>query len=266
MLPFFCSAQLAQLTRRDVQEWVDGLAQRQAPATVRRCFTVLEQLFSAAVEREMLAVNPTGGVRLPRVVIPEARFFTPAELEALAGAIDPRYRAMVLSMAWATLRIGEAAGLRRSDVDLTVGSLRVANNVVEVKGSAVEGPPKTKAGRRTMTMPPSVMAELGEHLGRQPGTTYVFGPSGVRPLHSSDFRRFIWRPALAAAGLGHARPHDLKHTGVGFLAAAGVEPSEIARRAGHTSVSFTYDRYGHLLPEVDKAAARLEDLRNRHRG
>ncbi|MGO9334857.1 MAG: integrase [Acidimicrobiales bacterium] len=42
-----------------------------------------------------------------------------------------------------------------------------------------------------------------------------------------------------------------------------MDSSEIARRAGHTSVAFTYDRYGHLLPEVDKqAGARLEALRS----
>jgi integrase len=55
---------------------------------------------------------------------------------------------------------------------------------------------------------------------------------------------------------------DLKHSGVAFLAAAGVDPSEIARRAGHASLAFTYDRYGHLLPEVDKqAATKLEAVR-----
>jgi len=66
----------------------------------------------------------------------------------------------------------------------------------------------------------------------------------------------------SAAVLEPLRPHDLKHTGVAFLAAAGVDSSEIARRAGHASVAFTYDRYGHLLPEVDKEAAnKLEAIR-----
>jgi integrase len=64
------------------------------------------------------------------------------------------------------------------------------------------------------------------------------------------------------ASLAPLRPHDLKHSGGAFLAAAGVDPSEIARRAGHASVAFTYDRYGHLLPEVDKqAATKLEAVR-----
>ena len=51
-------------------------------------------------------------------------------------------------------------------------------------------------------------------------------------------------------------------TVVAFLAAAGVDPSEIARRTGHSSVSFTYDRYGHLFPEIDAhAATKLDAIR-----
>jgi integrase len=68
---------------------------------------------------------------------------------------------------------------------------------------------------------------------------------------------------VLAAGLNPLRPHDLKHAGVALLALAGVDPSEIARRAGHSSVAFTYDRYGHLFPEIDKqAASKLEAVRS----
>jgi len=93
---------------------------------------VLDQLLAAAVARGLIATNPSRGVELPRFVTAEARFPTPAELERLAAAIDPRYKAMVLVMAYATLRIGEGAGLRRGDVDLAAGSIRIANNTVQV--------------------------------------------------------------------------------------------------------------------------------------
>lgn len=61
------------------------------------------------------------------------------------------------------------------------------------------------------------------------------------------------------------RAHDLKHTGVALLAAAGADPKEVSRRAGHSSVAFTYDRYGHLFPEADRTAAiRLDALRQKN--
>jgi integrase len=48
------------------------------------------------------------------------------------------------------------------------------------------------------------------------------------------------------------RIHDLRHTAVALWIAAGANPKEVAARAGHTSVSFTLDRYGHLYPEADQ--------------
>jgi integrase len=201
-------------------------------------------------------------MRLPRRQRFEARFLTADELEYLAATVERRSRAMVLLMAWATLRIGEAIGLRRSDLDLRDGRLRITNNVVEVAGRLHEGPPKTKAGRRSMTIPPSIVAELRLHVTRFGGGTYVFTDADHELLHSEEWRTNVWRPAVVAAGLAPLRPHDLKHTGVALLTAAGVDPKEVARRAGHSSVAFTFDRYGHLFPEADTvAAAKLDAIR-----
>jgi hypothetical protein len=68
-------------------------------------------------------------------------------------------------------------------------------------------------------------------------------------------------PASKAAGLQGLRIHDLRHTAVALWIAAGATPKEVAVRAGHTSVSFTLDRYGHLYPEADTTLRdRLEAL------
>jgi integrase len=56
---------------------------------------------------------------------------------------------------------------------------------------------------------------------------------------------------VRAAGLAPLRPHDLRHTAVALWIAAGANPKEVSVRAGHTSVSFTLDRYGHLFPGHD---------------
>jgi hypothetical protein len=49
------------------------------------------------------------------------------------------------------------------------------------------------------------------------------------------------------------RIHDLRHTAVALWIAAGANPKEVAARAGHASVSFTLDSFGHLYPEADTA-------------
>ena len=68
---------------------------------------------------------------------------------------------------------------------------------------------------------------------------------------------------MAEGGAGMPRSlHDLRQTAVALWIAAGAGPKEVATRAGHTSVSFTLDRYGHLYPEADRALrARLDRFR-----
>jgi integrase len=68
-----------------------------------------------------------------------------------------------------------------------------------------------------------------------------------------DFRLRFWLPAIEAAGLDDVRVHDLRHTAVSLWIAAGANPKEVARRAGHTSVRTVFDVYGHLLPDADDA-------------
>lgn len=99
-----------------------------------------------------------------------------------------------------------------------------------------------------MTLPPSIATELGVHVARCAASRYVFPIPNGGPLRAAD-----WRRKMASCRQGdRPRAHDLKHTGVGLLAAAGVNPSEIARRAGHAGVAFTYDHYGHLFSETDR--------------
>jgi integrase len=264
LLPYFSEMALGDVSPADIQRYLAGLVARPlAPSSVRRIFTILDQLLDAAGDRELIAANPAERARLPRLARSEMRFLAPPELERLAVAMTERYRAMVLVMAYATLRIGEAAGLRRADLDLLAGTLRVANNLVELRGQLIEGPPKTEAGRRSMSLPASIRADLAVHLDRFAGEVYVFPAPDGGPLHPSLWRSTCWYPAVRSAGLRPLRVHDLKHTGVALLISAGVDPKEISRRVGHAAVAFTLDRYGHLLPEVDKqAGAKLEVLRS----
>jgi integrase len=86
-----------------------------------------------------------------------------------------------------------------------------------------------------------------------PGTAeeLVFAGLHGGALRVTLFRQRFWLPAIKAAGLDGLRIHDLRHTAVALWIAAGANPKEVAARAGHASVSFTLDRYGHLYPEAD---------------
>ena len=51
------------------------------------------------------------------------------------------------------------------------------------------------------------------------------------------------------------RIHDLRHTHASLLLKVGVHPKVVSERLGHSSVTITLDRYSHLLPGLQEAAA-----------
>jgi integrase len=223
-----------------------------APATILKAYQLFGKVMAAAVDAGYLAQTPCRNVPLPTVEREEMRFLTPIEIVTLAETIRPIYRALVFTGAYGGLRIGELAGLRRRRIDLLRGMVEVAEIITEVSGRLHIGPPKTRASRRTIGLPRFVVRELEAHLaGNTDPDSYVFTAPQGGPLRIIAFRNRVWRPATNAAGLEGLRIHDLRHTAVALWIAAGASPKEVATRAGHTSVSFTLDRYGHLYPEAD---------------
>lgn len=252
ILPTLGARPIGSVAQLDVKTWVSGLTARGlAPATVVKAYQILGKLLRAAVDADMLVKTPCRSVPLPRVEREEMRFLSPAEASRLADTIDARYRALVLVGAYGGLRIGELAGLRRQRVDLLAGTVDVAEIVVEVGGHLTMGPPKTRAGRRIVGLPRPVVEELAAHLAAHTSERVFPAPEGG-PLRVPAWRRRAWAPAVLAAGLAPLRPHDLRHTAVALWIAAGAGPKQVAVRAGHTSVAFTLDRYGHLFPEADE--------------
>nr|WTB31837.1 tyrosine-type recombinase/integrase [Streptomyces sp. NBC_00830] len=111
----------------------------------------------------------------------------------LAGAIQPHCRALVLLAAFTGLRRGELIGLRRRDLDLDAGTLRVRRNVAELhSGKRLVKGPKSAAGKRTVAIPAVIVTDLATHLAvlAEPGPDgRIFigakkaTPSGPRRRH-----------------------------------------------------------------------------------
>jgi len=251
LLPHFGAAALGDIDHMAVRTFVSELSGTGlAPSTVTKAAQLLAKLMRSAVQAGLLPVSPCDGVKLPRIERTEMRFLTTTEVDALAAAMDVRYRAVVLLAAYGGLRAGELFGLRAKRVDVLHRRVSIAETIVDVGGHLHFGPPKTRAGHRIVPLPRVAAEPLGEHLAtfaRKPEDLVFTAPEGG-PVALNVWRRRFWVPALEAAGLGHLRPHDLRHTAVALWIAAGAHPKEVAVRAGHTSVSFTLDRYGHLFP------------------
>jgi integrase len=165
LLPAFADTALADLDLMAVRSWLAGL-EREAvsPNTVAKAYRLLARIMDTAVEAGLLVRNPCAvkGAATERAA--EMRVATVTQVAALAEAIHPRFRALVLVAAYAGLRWGELVGLRVKRVDLLHGRITVAEQATEIDGHFTWGPPKTEAGRRTVTLPAVAAAALAEHL------------------------------------------------------------------------------------------------------
>ena len=257
ILPAFEQRPMAAVRPSEVQAWVRGRSDVLAPATVEVVYRYLAAIFLAAVRDRLIARSPCVGVRLPRPVTAEVRPASTADVLAIAAAVPPRYRALVLLTAGTGLRQGEAFGVVLANLDLDLGELRVDRQVVLRAGHPpVLAPPKTDASYRTIPLPGGVSAVMEEHLAAFPSAppehgSLVFTTPAGGPIRRNRFGE-TWRAAVCRSG---ARPdltfHDLRHYYASLLIRHGESVKVVQRRLGHKTAQETLDTYGHLWPDSD---------------
>jgi integrase len=140
----------------------------------------------------------------------ERRILTIAQIEALAAALPPHYRALVTFAAYTGVRLGELRALTWDDIDLERRTARIDKTLYRDRLQR-----STKTGHdRTVPIPPHVadeLAEWREHCPPPPagGPAYVFPATTGGPLDADTFRARVWRKAVRAAGLpAGLRIHD----------------------------------------------------------
>lgn len=255
ILPTLGGRPVGAITPLEVQRWASDLGKVRSAKTVANVHGVLNTIMSGAVAERLIRTNPCTGTRLPRGLRAEMRFLTEPEAGRLLAALPGHYRPLFVVALGTGLRWGELAGLRVGRVDVLGGTLRVLETLSELPGSAelVFGPPKTEAGRRTVTLPAEARQALVGLVAGKRADELVFTTTTGLPLRVRNFRR-VWLAATARAGVEGLRFHDVRHSHVAWLLSAKEPPSltAIQRRLGHTSITITSDRYGHLLPAVDE--------------
>jgi integrase len=228
--------------QRLVARWqADGLN----PSTIRNTINALRSLYRHAVALGRCHHNPTQGIMLPAVRGKRDRIEPPDVAERMIAALPFPERAIWATAFEAGLRRGELQAVGWEHVDLDARTIRVHSSWDQYEGPV---DPKSAAGWRTVPMTGDLHVILSEHRRTsQRIAGLVFGRTAeipFAPATVADRARRAWQ----AVGLEPIGLHEARHTYASYLIAAGVEMKAISTYMGHSSVAFTYDRYGHLLP------------------
>ena len=270
IFPFFDKTPLGGIKPAHVRSWISTLEKEGlAPGTINGIYRTFSKIMKTAVIDGFVSRSPCIGIDLPKQTShEEMSFMDPDQVEALAGAIALRYRALIFTAAYTGMRWGELAALKIERLNLLRGTVDVVESMSEINGYLEVQP--TKTGRpRTLSLPRSLCELLGEHLGHHPSEDgFVFSSAEGKPLRRNFYNRH-YLPALVKSGLDpdlclcsrsdcdkRHRPkyrfHDLRPTCAALLIAQGAHPKEIQERLGHSTITLTFDRYGHLLPSLDE--------------
>jgi integrase len=268
ILPSFGDLPLESITPIAVRAWHANLG-ADTPTMRAHAYALLRSIMASAVDDRLSPSNPChirGAGNSKRVHKISA--LTPAELEALAAAMPARLHAMPLLAAWCGLRFGELAELRRSDLDLQVGKIKIRRAVVRAGGEIIVGAPKSDAGVRDVVMPPHLLPTLRAHVADHaqfgcdgllfPGTGGGhLAPASLYGRAPGERTRGGWGfyAARAAIGRPDLRWHDLRHTGAVWAAATGAPLADIMARLGHSTQGAAM-RYQHAVQDHDSEIAR----------
>jgi integrase len=229
----------------DLRRMIDRLnAEALSSWYVHSILTAVSALFRFGVRRDLVAENPARlldrGDRPSPKRREEARYLDRGEIDRLLAKLSDGFRPVAAVCAFAGLRVSEALGLRWSDVDFATGMLHVPGT-------------KTAASKQAVPMTSALVAELEEHLRRQPGVGEALlfrtaaGKPRTRHAVGNAVRTAGNRAGLNPDGVKPVAPHDLRHSCAGLMFAAGVPVPKVAAILRHASPRITLTVYAGLV-------------------
>jgi integrase len=258
LLPAFGTRILSTITPADVRAWYAG-ALADKPTMRAHSYSLLRTIMTTAVADELIDHNPCrirGAGKAKRVT--KIRPATVAEVETITAKMPARLALAVTCSSWLAMRLGEVLELRRGDIDIDAGVVRIRRGLVRVGGRLQADTPKSDAGIRDVAIPPHLIERFREHLFEhtRPGADALLFPSSANPdrWHQSKELYEHYHQARAEAGRPDLRWHDLRHTGAVLAAATGATLAELMARLGHSTAEAAM-RYQHAAADRDRAVA-----------
>ncbi len=265
---------LTALTKPLVQDFRLELLQTKSRAMAAKVLRSLSAILGNAMEIGAINQNVAAMVKVGKLKREAEKIVVPgrADLKAMIAAATATERPLILTAITTGLRSSELRGLRWQDIDLAAGTITVRQRA-DQWGQI--GPPKSEAGKRTIPVPPELVAELKAWKLRSPISRLglAFPSSTGTPLRHNNMLRRTFFPLQVRAGLGVAKLdaagkpvcedegeavltgkysfHTLRHA---RWIASKIDLKRLQVWIGHESIQLTLDTYGHLLADQERDA------------
>jgi integrase len=214
------------------------------------------------VSLELIVRNVAHAVPPPKVEADEVVILDKAQINAVLAALEGKELHPIVGLALGTgMRRGELCGLAWGCVDLEKKEIRVERSMEQTKAGLRLKAPKTRSGRRTISLAASTVEMLHAHRRRQLETRLqlamgklgdddlVFARLDGSAYPPDTLSRDWWR-----TGVG-VEFHALRHTHASALIAAGLDVVSVSKRLGHSKPTVTLSVYSHLFHISDTRAA-----------
>lgn len=254
--PAFGKVKLHKLTALDIEDvYARKLQDGLSASTIQLINAVLASALKRAVRLKLVEHNVCKDVQTPKISREEVAIFDPTEVAAiLTEARYDRLEALWTLALQTGAREGEILGLEVSDYDPKHGTLRISRTIYNGTVST----PKSKRGRRTISLPKLAQRALEAHITATKPSKYIFTTNTGNPLSSSHFIRNYWRPLVERAGVEYRCFHTCRHTVASTLLGKNLPIPAIARYLGHTP-QVLLSTYSHtMLDQMDAVAAAMD--------
>ena len=246
-----------------------------AASTVRKTKLNLSAIFTMAVKKQIIKVNPCKFVTLPKVEIPPAEFLNEEQSKTLLDALNNQnnlqLKAIVNLFLASGMRAGELLALHYEDINFETGVVNIKHSLTRVKGAFLLQPTKTPKSKRRIKLPPYIIGLLLEHKNHQDyikekcygvfehnGAVFTNETGGY--LHKGTVSGQMKRVA-EAAGLENLHLHTLRHTHASLLINSDIAAKVVADRLGHSDTRTTLNIYTHIFEETEAKAMQAVEMK-----
>ena len=282
--PYYGQTLISRINFDSVEKFIEHCTSKEiATLTAKKIIISFGAIMSYAIKKRYINHNPVREVEKPKgqgnhKEDKEMVVLTPEQIRALINntgwyqsknrktgkkewceydkLITMKYKTLFMSGALTGMRQGEILGLKWDDINWKTKQV----NVKRTFNNGHFYDPKTMASKRKIDIAPQLIAQLKKwQLACSPNNLNLVFPNGAgKTMDHNNLIKRHFLPTLKKASLPKIRFHDLRHCFASLLIDQNENPKYIQTQLGHSSITMTYDIYGHLMKtENPESAARL---------